>query len=95
MLAHDALTSSGETISSMAHRSGAIAGINADYFDIGNTNRPTNVVVHDGRAYFVSLGADLIAQFELAGDGTLTPLQPATVPQTPGCGPRHLIFDGR
>ncbi len=49
VLANDALTSSGETVSSMAHRTGAVAGINADYFDIGNTNRPTNVVVHAGR----------------------------------------------
>ncbi|MBV8637955.1 MAG: phosphodiester glycosidase family protein [Candidatus Eremiobacteraeota bacterium] len=45
VLAHDALTSSGETISSMAQRTGAIAGINGDYFDIGATNQPTNVVV--------------------------------------------------
>lgn len=52
------------------------------------------VVMRDGRAYFVSLGADLIAQFDLAGDGTLTPLAPATVAQTEGCGPRHLVFDG-
>ena len=29
-------------------RTGAVAGINADYFDIGRTNRPTNIVVRDG-----------------------------------------------
>ncbi len=45
VLSHDALTSSGETVSSMAQRSGAIAGINGDYFDIGATNQPTNIVV--------------------------------------------------
>jgi hypothetical protein len=45
VLAGNALASSGETISSMAQRTGAIAGINGDYFDIGATNRPTNVVV--------------------------------------------------
>lgn len=49
VLASDALTSNGETISSMARRTNAVAGINADYFDIGNTNRPTNIVVRDGR----------------------------------------------
>lgn len=49
VLANDALTSAGETISSMARRTGAVAGINADYFDIGNTNRPANVVVRGGR----------------------------------------------
>ena len=48
VLASDALQSSGETVSSMARRTGAIAGINADYFDIGNTNRPTNLVVRHG-----------------------------------------------
>jgi hypothetical protein len=48
VLAGDALASGGETISSMAARTGAIAGINGDYFDIGRTNRPTNVVVRDG-----------------------------------------------
>ncbi|HTZ53545.1 MAG TPA: phosphodiester glycosidase family protein [Candidatus Acidoferrum sp.] len=48
VLADDTLASGGETISSMAARTGAIAGINADYFDIGKTNRPTNIVVRDG-----------------------------------------------
>ena len=48
VLSADALTSNGETLSSMAHRTNAIGGINGDYFDIGNTNRPTNIVVHDG-----------------------------------------------
>ncbi|MDP9025456.1 MAG: phosphodiester glycosidase family protein [Candidatus Eremiobacteraeota bacterium] len=49
VLAADALTSNGETVSSMARRTNAVAGINADYFDIGNTNRPTNIVVRGGR----------------------------------------------
>ncbi|HEY9085958.1 MAG TPA: phosphodiester glycosidase family protein [Candidatus Tyrphobacter sp.] len=47
VLANDALSSNGETVSSMAARTDAIAGINADYFDIGATNRPTNIVVRD------------------------------------------------
>ena len=47
--AHDRLTSSGETVSSMAARSGAVAGVNGDYYDIGSTNRPTNVLIRDGR----------------------------------------------
>ena len=42
------MISSGETVSAMAARTGAVAGINADYFDIGNTNQPLNVVVRDG-----------------------------------------------
>jgi hypothetical protein len=48
VLAHDALESRGETVGSMAKRTGAVAGINGDYFDIGNTNRPTNIVVRAG-----------------------------------------------
>jgi hypothetical protein len=48
VLANDALASPGETVSSMAVRTGAVAGINGDYFDIGNTNAPTNIVAVDG-----------------------------------------------
>jgi exopolysaccharide biosynthesis protein len=48
VVATDRLISSGETVSSMARRTGAVAGINADYFDIGNTNQPLNLVVKDG-----------------------------------------------
>jgi len=48
VVANDRLISAGETISSMARRTGAVAGVNADYFDIGNTNQPLNAVVKDG-----------------------------------------------
>ena len=48
VLAQDRLISHGETVSAMAARTGAVAGINADYFDIGSTNQPLNVLVHDG-----------------------------------------------
>ncbi len=48
VVARDRMISSGETISSMARRTGAVAGVNADYFDITNTNQPLNVVVRDG-----------------------------------------------
>ncbi|WOF23502.1 beta-propeller fold lactonase family protein [Microbacterium betulae] len=48
----------------------------------------------DGRfAYFVSLGEDLIAQYAIADDLTLTPLDPPTVACPAGSGPRHLVFD--
>jgi exopolysaccharide biosynthesis protein len=47
-IARDRLLSPGETVSAMAKRTGAVAGINADYFDIGNTNQPLNLVVHAG-----------------------------------------------
>ncbi|MFT3797079.1 lactonase family protein [Microbacterium sp.] len=47
----------------------------------------------DGRfAYFVSLGADLVAQYVI-GDGlSLTPLDPPTVAAPAGSGPRHLVL---
>lgn len=48
VLADDSLVSRGETIGSMARRTRAVAGINADFFDIGNTNRPINLVVRAG-----------------------------------------------
>ena len=48
VLANDRLVSPGESVSSMARRTNAVAGINADYFDIGQTNQPLNVVVRDG-----------------------------------------------
>jgi 6-phosphogluconolactonase len=48
----------------------------------------------DGRfAYFVSLGADLIAQYALAEDASLTPLDPQTVSAPAGSGPRHLLLN--
>ncbi|WP_202863624.1 lactonase family protein [Ornithinimicrobium avium] len=45
-------------------------------------------------AYFVSLGDDLVAQYHLARDGALTPLDPPTVAAPDGAGPRHLVVDG-
>lgn len=51
VVAHDRLISAGETVSSMAARTGAVAGVNADYFDIGQTNQPLNVVVRAGELW--------------------------------------------
>jgi exopolysaccharide biosynthesis protein len=48
VVAHDRMISAGETVSSMAARTQAVAGINADYFDITNTNQPLNIVVQNG-----------------------------------------------
>ncbi len=48
-LAHDRLVSSGETVSSMALRSQAVAGVNGDYFDINQTNQPLNLLISAGR----------------------------------------------
>lgn len=43
--------------------------------------------------YFVSLGADLVAQYALGDDFQLTPLEPATVAAPAGSGPRHLVLN--
>lgn len=48
VLARNRMVSNAETVSSMAARTNAVAGINADYFDIGNTNTPLGVLVQDG-----------------------------------------------
>jgi 6-phosphogluconolactonase len=48
----------------------------------------------DGRfAYFVSLGADLVAQYALADDLRLVPLTPETIAAPAGSGPRHLVLN--
>jgi hypothetical protein len=77
LLADNALESRGETVGSMAKRTGAIAGINGDYFDIGNTNRPLNIVVRNGvllqmprKRYALAVGRDgtpQIAEFNFVG----------------------------
>lgn len=46
---HDAVQGPDEKLSSMADRVHAEVGINADYFDIGESGAPLNIVVHDGR----------------------------------------------
>lgn len=43
-------------------------------------------------AYFVSLGADLVAQYALGADMALEPLSPPTVAAPAGSGPRHLAI---
>ncbi len=75
-LATDKLISPGETLSSMARRNGAVAGINGDYFDINQTNQPLNILVQNGRlvrmpmhrwAIAVSKSKDVqFAEFEIA-----------------------------
>lgn len=49
-LANNQLISGDETVSSMmTHWSGAVAGVNADFFDIGESGMPLNIMVKDGR----------------------------------------------
>jgi Phosphodiester glycosidase len=47
--AYNRLISSGETISKMANRSGALAGINGDFFEEGTTGRPIGMEVINGQ----------------------------------------------
>jgi exopolysaccharide biosynthesis protein len=48
VLAHDTVVSKDETTSSMARRTGAVAGINGDYFDINATGAPVGIVIRGG-----------------------------------------------
>lgn len=71
VVASDRMISRGETVSSMARRTGAIAGVNADYFDIGNTYQPLGVVVRDGalvrtpsKRIALDVGIDRSVRFE-------------------------------
>lgn len=52
------------------------------------------VVAEGERAYVVSLGEDLVAQFSVGADATLAPLDPPTVAAPKGSGPRHLVLHG-
>lgn len=61
VVADDSLISRGETIGSMARRTRAVAGINGDFFDIGNTNRPINMVVRDGALLQLPYGRYVLA----------------------------------
>ncbi|HEY6449389.1 MAG TPA: phosphodiester glycosidase family protein [Candidatus Cybelea sp.] len=77
VVADDALVSRGETVGSMARRTRAVAGINGDFFDIGNTNRPINMVVRNGallqlpyKRYVLAIthdGVPHIAEFTFSG----------------------------
>ncbi len=78
ILADDSLISRGETIGSMARRTRAVAGLNGDFFDIGNTNRPIGMVVRDGallqlpyKRYALTVmrdGAVRLAEFSFSGE---------------------------
>ncbi|HZO92813.1 MAG TPA: phosphodiester glycosidase family protein [Candidatus Baltobacteraceae bacterium] len=48
VLAHDRIVSNDETVPSMARRTGAVAGINGDYFDINGTGAPLGLAVVNG-----------------------------------------------
>ncbi|MDB5069694.1 MAG: Ig domain protein group 2 domain protein, partial [Candidatus Eremiobacteraeota bacterium] len=48
VLAHESIASKDEPASSMARRTGAVAGINGDYYDINATGAPVGVLVRGG-----------------------------------------------
>ncbi|HEX9135181.1 MAG TPA: phosphodiester glycosidase family protein [Ktedonobacteraceae bacterium] len=47
--AHNRLIGPGETISKMANRTGALAGINGDYFEVNGSGRPIGMEVINGQ----------------------------------------------
>jgi hypothetical protein len=48
-LARNQLISGDERVSSMVRRTGAVAGVNGDFFDIGDSGMPLNIIVQEGR----------------------------------------------
>ncbi|MGH7709077.1 MAG: phosphodiester glycosidase family protein [Vulcanimicrobiaceae bacterium] len=69
-LADDRLSSPGETVAAMAARTGAVGGINGDFFDIGHTGQPLGIVIRAGqllrspdRRAAIVVGADGAARF--------------------------------
>ncbi len=89
VVARDRMISSGETISSMAQRTNAVAGINADYFDIGNTNQPLGAVVKGGallrtpsKRIVMDVRTDRSVRFENVTFGGSLAYGGATVPLT-------------
>ena len=59
-----------ETTSSMAHRTGAVAGVNGGYFDINATGQPLGGVISDG-TILKSPRANFAAQLGVKPDGTM------------------------
>ncbi|MBO0828822.1 MAG: phosphodiester glycosidase family protein, partial [Streptosporangiales bacterium] len=60
-----------ETVSSMAHRTGAVAGVNADFFAIHASGTPLGMVVRDGRLV-KSPNPNWNANFGVQQDGSVT-----------------------
>ncbi|MFJ2956464.1 phosphodiester glycosidase family protein [Streptomyces sp. NPDC087270] len=68
---HDRLTDPADEVpSSMAHRTGAVAGINGDFFEINASGRPEGMVVRDGRL-LKSPEPSRPADFVVHRDGTI------------------------
>jgi exopolysaccharide biosynthesis protein len=65
----DSIIGPGETLSAMADRSHAELGINADYYDIGASGMPLNVVMRDGRMLHQPDGA---AALRVEGGGAIS-----------------------
>jgi len=89
VVAGDRMISAGETVSSMARRTNAVAGVNADYFDIGNTNQPLNAVVKDGallrtpsKRVVIDVRADRSIRFENLSFSGAVAYGAASVPLT-------------
>lgn len=66
----DVIDPADETTSSMARRTGAVAGVNGGYFDINATGQPLGGVVSDG-TILKSPVPDFAAQLGVKPDGTM------------------------
>ena len=89
VVAGDRMISRGEALSAMAQRTGAVAGVNADYFDIGQTNQPLNLVVRGGalqrtpsKRIVLTVHRDRSVKFERASFSGTATYGTTTVPLT-------------
>ncbi|MBV9119377.1 MAG: hypothetical protein JOZ39_01620, partial [Chloroflexi bacterium] len=79
VVSHDSVVSTGETVTSMANRTGALAGVNADYFAIHASGVPLNWTVQNGNlirsgnhwAVFGMNGANQVSIGKYTWEGSL------------------------
>ncbi|MBV8223412.1 MAG: phosphodiester glycosidase family protein, partial [Candidatus Eremiobacteraeota bacterium] len=71
---YDRIVGPGEALSTMAERHNAVAGINADYYDISGNGEPTNLVLARGVVQHAPNGRAAL----LVGDGNRIAMGPAT-----------------
>ena len=81
--ANNRLVSNDETVSSMANRSGALAGINGDFFEIHSEGRPIGMEVIDGHlmqspSIYAVLGITRSGQFSISHETFIATVKDGT-----------------
>ena len=74
VLANNQVYSNDETLTSMANRTGAVGGINGDFFEMGNSGRPENLVMSNGQVLQSQLpGGYVVVGVTKSGQVTIGP----------------------